>query len=90
MTSAAFEVLQDVRRRDIRHVERRILAHQDHVQIVQTCVDFGFQLEPFGRVSEDFQGFHAGAGLACALIKILLLHIEQRPATFLGGKQHGQ
>ncbi|MNO30217.1 hypothetical protein D3C76_201510 [compost metagenome] len=51
---------------------------------------FGFQLEPVLRVGEDFQRAHARAGLAGALVEVLLLHVEQRPAALLGGKQHGQ
>src|SRR5690606_21505169 len=42
------------------------------------------------RIVEHAQRTHPGAGLAAALIQVLLLHVEQRPAARLGGQQHGQ
>ncbi|MND93558.1 hypothetical protein D3C80_857460 [compost metagenome] len=88
--AGGFGLFQQVGAVDEFHVERRILAHQDHVQLAQGAVLFGFQLEPVLRVGEDFQRAHARAGLAGALVEVLLLHVEQRPAALLGGKQHGQ
>ena len=72
------------------HVEGRVLAHQDHVQIAQGGVSFGFQLEPFLRIGEDLQRFHPRPCLAFTQVKILLLHVEQGPAAILCGQQHGQ
>ena len=72
------------------HVERRILAHQDHVEVIQAAVDLSFQFEPVLGVGEDFQWLHPGTCLAGVLVQIVLFHIEQRPTAILGGKEHGQ
>ena len=72
------------------HVEGRVLAHQDHVQIAQGRVGLGVQLKPLLRVGEHLQRLHAGPGLAFIQVKVLLLHVEQGPATVLGCQQHGQ
>ncbi|MNE12636.1 hypothetical protein D3C80_1054410 [compost metagenome] len=88
--TSGFGLFEQVGAVDKLHVEWRILAHQDHVQIAQGVVFFGFQLEPVLRVGEDLQRAHPRAGLALALVEVLLLHVEQRPAALLGGKQHGQ
>jgi hypothetical protein len=73
----ALGLLEQVRGVNEFHVERWILAHQDHVQIIQAAVDFGFQLEPVGRVCEHFQRLHARACLAGVLIQVVLFHIKQ-------------
>ena len=71
-------------------VEGRILAHQDHVQILQRLIDFRAELEPACSIIEYLQRTQACAGLAGALIEVLLFHVEQLPAAGLGGQQHGQ
>ena len=83
-------LLQQIRGVDELHVERRILAHQDHVQITEQGVLLGFQLEPFFRIGEDLQRTHPRPGLAFCLVQVALFHIEQFPAALLRGQQHGQ
>jgi len=86
----ALGLLQQVGAVDELHVEGRILAHQDHVQLGQGAVLFIAQFEPARGVGEDLQRAHLRAGLAGTQIKVALLHVEQLPATGLGGQQHGQ
>ncbi|MNJ21763.1 hypothetical protein D3C77_161250 [compost metagenome] len=88
--ASGFGLFQQVGAVNEFHVEWRILAHQDHVQIAQGVVLLGFQLEPVLRIGEHLQRAHPRAGLALALVEVLLFHVEQRPAAFLGCQQHGQ
>ncbi|MOA07543.1 hypothetical protein D3C78_1272480 [compost metagenome] len=71
-------------------VEGRILAHQDHIQLVQRQVLFVIKMEPVLGIMEDLQRTPAGADLAVAQVEVVLLHVVQRPAAGLGGQQHGQ
>ncbi|MNE54047.1 hypothetical protein D3C80_1488050 [compost metagenome] len=71
-------------------IEGWILAHQDHIQFAQRDVALGAQFEPVLRVIEYVERAQAGTCLALGLVKVLLLHIEERPAARLGGQQHGQ
>ena len=71
-------------------IEGRVLAHQDHIQILQRLVDFGAEFKPAGGVIEYLQWTQASAGLSGALVEVLLLHVEQLPAAGLSGQQHGQ
>ncbi|MCY1362341.1 hypothetical protein D9M69_490550 [compost metagenome] len=88
--AGALGLLQQIGGVDELQVERRILAHQDHVQIAQQRVAFGPQFEPFFRVGKNLQRTHPGPSLAFALIQVALFHVEQLPATLLRGQQHGQ
>ncbi|MNZ89380.1 hypothetical protein D3C78_1083020 [compost metagenome] len=85
-----FGLLQQVGAVDELHVERRVLAHQDHVQFGQRAVLLFAQLEPARRVGEHIEWAHPRAGLAFGLVQVALFHVEQAPATGLGGQQHGQ
>ncbi|MNP17187.1 hypothetical protein D3C76_1096110 [compost metagenome] len=86
----ALGLFQQVGGIDVLVVERRVLAHQDHVQLGERQVDFLSQFVPASGVREHLQRAHAAAGLAGLLVEVLLLHVVQRPAAGLGGQQHRQ
>ncbi|MNR35152.1 hypothetical protein D3C85_1529780 [compost metagenome] len=88
--ASALGLLQQVGGVDELHVERRVLAHQDHVQVAQQRILLGVQFEPFFRVGEDFQRAHPRPRFAFGLVQIPLFHIEQFPAALLRSQQHGQ
>ncbi len=88
--SRLFRQFQQIGCVDVLAVEWRILAHEDHIEVGKGHVDLLACLEPVLRVVEDLQRAHACAGLVAELIKVSLLHIEECPASRLGGQQHGK
>ncbi|MNN11436.1 hypothetical protein D3C81_1243940 [compost metagenome] len=86
----ALGLLQQLRAVEEFVVERRVLAHQDHVQLVQGQILLVIEMEPMLGIMDDLQRARAGPHLAVAQVEVLLFHVEQRPAAGLGGEQHGQ
>jgi hypothetical protein len=80
--------LQDVSGVDVLHVERRVLAHQDRVQLGEARHARLAELEPVLEVVADAQGTQAPEGDAVAQPQIALLGVPERPAALLCGEQH--
>src|SRR3546814_9236195 len=65
--SGLFRQFQQIGCVDILAVERRVLAHEDHVQISQGRIDLPILLEPMLWVVEYPQRAHARPGLIAEL-----------------------
>lgn len=71
-------------------VHRRILAHQDHVQLTQRTVPGGSKGIPALGIHVHREITGMGAGLGPGQVKVGLLHVNQLPAPLLGGPEHGE
>ena len=85
-----FGALQDVGGVDVFGVERRVLAHQDHVECTQRLHRRLAQRVPAGRGRRARAASARALGNPIAQPQIRLLQIMQRPAARLGRQQHRQ
>ncbi|CVB21158.1 Uncharacterised protein [Serratia marcescens] len=85
-----FGALQNVGRVDVFGIERRILAHQDHVQIVQRQILLAAEAEPVLLVFLHAQQAGAGAPVTGVQIEIVHLHVVQFVTAALRFEQHGE
>src|SRR5690606_19908434 len=70
-----FRPLEDVGRIDVLQVERRVLAHQHHVELAEGALVLAFEAEPALEVVPDGDGPGAREGLAPPQPEIRLLHV---------------
>ncbi|MNH03124.1 hypothetical protein D3C79_623760 [compost metagenome] len=85
-----FGSFQNVGCIDVFSVERRIFAHQDHVQILQRQILLAAKAEPALFIFFHVQQARAGTAITGMQIEIVHLHIMQFPAAALRFEQHGE
>lgn len=83
-------LFQHVGRVDVFLIERRVLAHDDRIEIGQFNALFAGKLKPSVRIAFHPQQPAAGISMAVAEVKIGELQIMQFPASRLGLQQHGE
>ena len=73
--------LEDVRRVDVLHVERRVLAHQEHVELLEPAAPGAAEREPLVGVVADLHVAPRAERPAVADQEILLAEVNERPAA---------
>ena len=83
-------VFQHVGHVDVFHVKRRVLAHQDHIQVCQRQVHLPMKLVPLGGIVRHRQPARAGPRRVAIQVNVAHFHVEQLPAPPLGREQQSQ